>query len=217
MTSVKPPRSELAYASFLACCPRGDTDAIRKAKNFVLALKENRVLATGETASARVARRLRERDDVASVTAFLDAETTLVPIPRSGLRRKGDLWPALEIARELEARGFGSVLTALERTVAISKAATAAADDRPKARTHSRACASMSRFRFPRGSPSSTTVTKGAQFFGAAWAIWAARSNVEVRAFAVVRTESKAADFRALLDPCIGQIEWRDEECRRRP
>jgi len=164
---VKPPRSELAYATLLTYCPRGNTDAIRDAKNFVLMLKENRAgRATGETASARVARRLRERDDVAEVVEFLDP----------------------------------------------------ASEDRPKARTHLESLSLAD----PLALPAKITliddvVTRGAQLFGAAWKIWSVRPDIDVRAFAVVRTISEPADFSALAAPRIGRIEWRDEECFRRP
>ncbi len=60
-------------------------------------------------------------------------------------------------------------------------------------------------------------VTRGAQLFGAAWRIWMHRPDVEIRAFAVVRTVNHPPDFTAILSPCVGSITWRAEECRRRP
>ena len=110
------------------------------------------------------------------------------------------------------------MLTCLERKIAVPKAATAAAESRPKARTHFESLAIAE----PLSLPTKITlvddvVTRGAQLFGAAWAIWSMRPDVEVSAFAVIRTESDAADFSALFDPRSGKIEWRDEECRRRP
>lgn len=194
---------------------------MKKARAFVIALKENRRArgGIGETAPARVARRLRERNDVPFVDAFLGSDAALVPVPRSGLLRTGALWPALEIARELRAWDFGSrVLTCIERKSSVPKASMAKAEVRSKARTHFESLIIAE----PLSLPAKITliddvVTRGAQLFGAAWAIWAVRPDVEVSAFAVVRTESEAADFRALFDPHSGRIEWRDEECRRRP
>lgn len=80
---MPPPRSELRFASFLSYVPRA-SGQLAAAKNFVVALKENRASApTGETASVRVARRLRERDDVPFVETFLGGDRVLVPVPRS--------------------------------------------------------------------------------------------------------------------------------------
>jgi hypothetical protein len=194
---------------------------MKKARAFVIALKENRRTpgGIGETAPARVARRLRERDDVPFVDAFLGPDTALVPVPRSGLLRPAALWPALEIARQLRARDFGSeLLICLERKRPVAKASMAKAEARPKARTHFESL----RIAEPLSLPAKITlvddvITRGAQLFGAAWAIWSVRPDVDIRAFAVVRTESDAADFSALFDPRSGRIEWRDEECRRRP
>lgn len=76
----------VAFASFLTYSPRGDTTEIRWAKNFVIALKEDRLLSRGETSSALVARRLHERDDVPFADAFLGAYFALVPVSRSPRR-----------------------------------------------------------------------------------------------------------------------------------
>ncbi|MBX3233764.1 MAG: hypothetical protein KIT84_09145 [Labilithrix sp.] len=166
-----------------------------------------------------MARRLRERDDVPFRDPFLDSDAALVPVPRSGLLAEGALWPALEIARELRAWDFGSqVLPCLERTMAVAKAATSVAEARPKARTHLESLIVVEPLSLPaRVTLVDDVVTRGAQLFGAAWAIWSVRPDVEIRAFAAVRTVSDASDFIALAEPCSGRIEWRDEECRRRP
>lgn len=184
-------------------------------------LKENRIVRATrreETASALVARRIRERA-LEFTSEFLNADTALVPMPRSGLLRLGALWPALEIAESLRAEGFGqSVVPSLKRVIPVPKAATSRAEERPKARAHFESLELMD----PLALPAKITlvddvVTRGAQLFGAAWKIWAMRPNVEVRAFAVIRTVSALEEFSATADPCTGRIEWRDEECRRRP
>ncbi len=171
-----------------------------------------------ETAAALVARRLRERDE-AFLATFLGPDTALVPVPRSARRVEGALWPGREIADALHGQGFGgSVLTCLERARAVPKAATAKADDRPKARTH----AGSLDLRDPLSLPAKVTlvddvVTRGAQLFGAAWRIWETRPDVDVRAFVVIRTISAPEDFETIAAPCIGRIEWRAEECYRVP
>lgn len=214
---MKPPRSELSFASFLAYCPRGDTDEIKRAKNFARLLKENRVIRD-ETASARVARRMRERAEPLAAE-LLGPNVTLVPMPRSALLRRGALWPALEIAESLRAEGFGErVLPCLERATAVPKAATSRSEARPKARAHFESL----NLAEPLSLPTKITlvddvVTRGAQLFGAAWKIWSVRPDVEVRAFAVIRTVSDPEEFTGIASPCMGRIEWRNEECYRQP
>lgn len=183
----------------------------------MLLLKENRVVRD-ETAAAVAARRLRERAEPFT-SEFFGEDAPLVPIPRSGLLRAGDLWPAFEIAQRLHQEGFGrNVLPCLRRRLAVPKAATSSREERPKARAHFESV----ELEAPLSLPAKVTliddvVTRGAQLFGAAWKIWSVRPDVEVRAFAVIRTISDQNDFAALAAPCTGQIEWREEECRRRP
>lgn len=183
----------------------------------MLRLKENRVVRD-EAAATLVARRLRERAEPLTLE-FLSGEAALVPIPRSGRLRPGNLWPAFEIAESLRREGFGDrVVPCLSRRVAVAKAATSNPEARPKARAHFESLD----FEAPLSLPTRVTliddvVTRGAQLFGAAWKIWSVRPDIEVRAFAVIRTISDVNDFSTLAGPCIGRIEWRDEECRRRP
>lgn len=214
---MKPFLSELAFASFLAYCPRGDTAEIRLARNFMLRLKANRV-SREETAAGLVARRLRERQE-SFVMEFLDARTSLVPMPRSGLLRPGNLWPSLEIASSLQQEGLGArVVACLRRKQPVPKAATSTPAERPTARAHFESLGLDEPLSLP---PKVTlvddVVTTGAQLFGAAWKIWSVRPDIEVRAFAVIRTISTPSDFSSLAAACIGRIEWRDERCRRRP
>jgi predicted amidophosphoribosyltransferase len=187
----------------------------------MLQVKENRVVRSPgreETASAFVARRVREMH-LAFANDFLGPDATLVPVPRSGLRHRGALWPANEIAVALHREGFArGVLACLERARAVPKAATSSPKDRPKARAHFESL----ELHDPVSLPNQITlvddvITRGAQLFGAAWRIWAARPDVVVRAFAIIRTISDPDDFTAVGDPCEGIVEWRSEECRRVP
>ena len=47
--------------------------------------------------------------------------------------------------------------------------------------------------------------------------VWAARPDITVRAFAVIRTISDPDNFFAIGDPVTGVISWRGEVCRRVP
>lgn len=187
----------------------------------MLQLKENRVVKDGEhkdAVSAFVAHRLRAAN-LALFADFLVPEVTLIPVPRSGLQRRGSLWPSLEIAQSLHAEGFGAgVLAALRRASPVAKAATSSSNNRPRARAHMESLELVAPLELPRVvTLVDDVVTRGAQLFGAAWRIWQERPDIVVRAFAVVRTESDPEKFQAIRDPKISRIEWRHEECARRP
>lgn len=182
-------------------------------------VKENRVLrSTGEPAATFMARRLREI--APPYVAELFAPTvTLVPVPRSSLRKPGALWPASELATALHHEGLGgAVLPCLKRTRPVIKAATARAKDRPRPQEHFESLCVLD----PMALPAEITlvddvVTRGAQMMGAAWAIRAVRQDIIVRCFAFIRTVSNPDDFERILAPCVGTIEVRRGECFRDP
>jgi predicted amidophosphoribosyltransferase len=213
---VKPSRSELPFASLVTYSSRGDTALIKKSQTLVRQVKENRMVGA-ETAAAFVARRLKEINP-SFVSTFLRSDMALVPVPRSTLQLPNALWPALEIAKELLALGFGSrVIDSLKRRRAVRKAATASPKDRPKAKEHFESLELMN----PLDLPANVTliddvVTRGAQLLGAAWRVWSSRPDIVVRGFAVVRTMN-AETFSAIKEPCIGSITLRDGECYRAP
>ncbi len=223
MTSATPSRSELRFAAFLTYCSRRPppTVAIKASRDLMLQVKENRIVEESqqfETGSAFVGRRLRE---VAPdfIDEFLGADTALIPMPTSGLRKPYALWPALEIVSALRAEGFGAgVASSLRRWKAVPKAALAQSGERPTARTHYDSLVLDRPLALP---PVVTLVddviTRGSQMLGAAWCIWKARPDVTVRAFAVIRTISDETNFVKILDPCVGQIELRRGLCYRRP
>ncbi len=172
-----------------------------------------------ETTAAFVARRLKAiAPDF--VAAFLGSNVALVPVPRSSLQKPGALWPALEIANELHDLGFGSrVIPCLKRRYAVTKAATAASNERPKAKEQFESL----ELGDPLDLPGAVTlvddvITRGAQLLGAAWCVWSQRPDVTVRAFAVIRTISNSAEFSAIAAPCVGSVTLgRDDECFRSP
>jgi len=172
-----------------------------------------------ETAAAFVARRLRE-EAPSFVESFLGKDTALVPVPRSSLQRPGALWPALEIANELHRCGFGSgVLRCLLRKSPVNKAALAEAKERPRAGDHAESLELIDALAIPaKLTLVDDVITRGAQLVGAARCIWVARGDIEVRAFAVIRTMSAPTDFAQILAPCEGTVSLRRSgDCVRSP
>jgi hypothetical protein len=215
---VTPFRSELAFASLVTYCPRGDGDEIRRSQTLMRQLKSNRMLRH-ESAAAFVSRRLREMSP-SEIVPFLSREVALLPVPRSSFQKPGALWPAFEIANALLDAGFGSrVVQVLCRRSAVDKAAIASPKDRPSARIHFDSLEVVA----PMDLPASVTliddvITRGAQMLGAAWRIWSVRPDVVVRGFAVIRTISRPEDFSAIAAPCSGRVTLgSDGNCRRTP
>lgn len=163
-----------------------------------------------QTAAEFAVRRLVETAPETILTVLADA--VLVPVPRSSLSKPGALWPSLEVCDALIARGIGArVLTALRRETPVQKAAWAGTSDRPGALTH---CESLA-VDAPLALPAAVVlvddvVTRGAALLGAAWRVDVARTGIDVRAFALIRTVSVAGDFVGIRDPCVGTIALRD-------
>lgn len=223
MASRTPSPSELRFAALVTYCPRGRvfSQTIAASQQLMLQVKENRIVqvAGGAESAARfVARRLREIRPPFT-DEFLGRETTLVPIPRSGLPQPDALWPALEIAKALQAEGFGAaVLPCLRRVLAVPKAARAPLGGRPRAQTHFNSLEVEEPFDLP-GTITlvDDVITRGAQLLGAAQRLQTHRADVRILAFAVLRTMSRPEVFSKILDPCTGSIELRGVECFRAP
>jgi len=184
-------------------------------------LKENRIVSASAgqmTMAEYVAYRIREVMPP-FLAQFLGEDATLVPVPRSSLQKAHAIWPAMEIAAALRSRGFGGqVSTCLSRARAVPKAATAPAQGRPRAAAHLESLQVSSAVDLP---PVvvlvDDVITRGAQVMGAAWALWKVRPDLEIRAFAVIRTTSDEGAFTDVIDPVIGTITVRGAETFRAP
>lgn len=154
-----------------------------------------------------VAARIKD-DTPPEFSGFLSPNTIFVPIPRSSLQKSDALWPALAFADALVAKGLGKqVVTCLRRTKAIAKAATAPQGNRPPISDHLESL----EFDFSLV-PSGTIVllddivTRGTQFLGAAQVIWRSLPQLDLRAFAIMRTISLESNFKTILAPVAGRI-----------
>jgi predicted amidophosphoribosyltransferase len=210
--------SNVRFGATLAYSPRGKSDVSRRSADFVRALKQNKVLRIegSTTAAGFLARRMADRRDELPFAGVL-ADAILVPLPRSGLHRRGALWPAFELAQALKAHGFGAeVRDLLRRTIPLRKAATAAADERPTARQH---FDSMAVDGTITGGPIvlvDDVVTRGATMLGAASRLHARLSGLELFGFAAARTISDS-EVVEIFDPVMGSIDLRQGQTFRRP
>ena len=62
-------------------------------------------------------------------------------------------------------------------------------------------------------------LTRGHTLIASAWYIHEVFPDVEVKAFAAMRTISNESEFKKLIDPVIGRIKYRPiyDDCLRRP
>jgi len=213
---------QLEFASYLAYTPRPQDAAGRFAKDFTLTMKDGKAAGTPPTSiPTQIADHLRnEWASLVIFKPFLDPTTVLVPVPRSSIRGKGDLWVPEQIAKELVRVGLGRrVAPLLVRTETIPKAARSVASERPTASDHYRTMAVQRDL----GEVAKITlvddvVTTGGTCLGSANRLVEEYPDAPIRAFAVVRTQSIPATFQRLNDPVAGTITLQQNGwCLRRP
>jgi len=212
--------SSVRFGATLAYSPRGTTALSRQSAGFVRALKQNKMLRVEGveiTAARYLAQRMDERRDELPFAKHLAAGVILVPMPRAGLRSKGAIWPALELAEALLERGFGGeIRELLKRTTPIRKAATSSAGERPTTLQH---FDSMDVDGLVTDQPVvlvDDVITRGATMLGAASRLRASSVTLEIFGFAAARTISKG-DVPEVFDPVVGTIELRKGQTFRKP
>jgi len=123
------------------------------------------------------------------------------------------------LADAMSALGLGQTAELLSRRIALPKSATAEAKRRSTAEAHFQSLDVDARLnQFERIVLVDDVITRGATALGAASRLHHAYPQADIRAFAMIRTISDPAEFRALKDPCIGSIQLRaDGQTTRRP
>jgi hypothetical protein len=205
--------SELPFAAFLSYDPHRSDELSRRSRSITYALKQDAAYgATGRTYSEEVARRMTEEVPGSALDGFLDSEAVLVPMPRSGLMRSGDLWPAFRIAEALVAHGFAaSVSPVISRSGAVRRSSTAAGADRLWPDQH---YDSMEVARTLGAIPGlivlvDDVITRGATLLGAASRLAEAFPDTELRGFAAVRTIGPGEVLERIANPVVGEITWK--------
>jgi hypothetical protein len=201
--------SEIEFGAFLTYSPNGVDDKARESQRWVRTIKDERIVGTPPMpASALVASRLRVQLAGTGLGSLLTPNAVLVPAPRSSLLKSGSLWVPYLLAKAMVGQGLGrEVWTCLQRATPTRKAATAPSNDRPLAREH---YASMSvtnlRFMHDEIVVVDDVVTRGATLLAAVSRLQNSLPGAKVSGFSVVRTISDPAEFRQMLDPCLGKI-----------
>ena len=130
----------------------------------------------------------------------------MVPIPKSSLINKGDLWVPYNLAEALAECGLGvDVVPCLRRDKAVQKAAWSSPDKRPKAADHHQTIAVESVAAPDKVVLVDDVVTRGATLIGAAEKMRSVFPDVEITAFAAMRTAG-FGNFKKTRDPKVETI-----------
>lgn len=166
-----------------------------------------------------ISRQVKRRITELPFADFLTNHPILVPIPNSSWMKPGTLWIAKRLTKAMLSNGFGkSVIEYLERINPLRKSATCSASNRPKAFEHYNSYG-IRKNMFPEPEEIlliDDIVTRGATIIGAANKLHDAFPTAHIRAFAAMRTIS-SQNLKDIIDPCKGEICFRDPETFRDP
>ncbi len=156
----------------------------------------------------KIASRVSELVAAANFDGFFGVDVTLVPVPGSAPFVPGALWVPDRIAHALQAAGLAQeVWPTLKRVRAVPKSAWARPGERPDIQQHMESFDVVDRL-----PPTARLVlvddfvTKGRTLFAAAALLAERLPNVQLRAFAVIRTMGLVADIERMQDPVVGEI-----------
>lgn len=196
----------LKCASYLSYTPRPKSDAERESKEAMRRVKSDSVWPGSDLkTTSYIARSVAESAAGGFASIFMGGNATIVPVPKSSLISKGDLWVPYNLAVALVECGLGSeVVPCLKRAEAVQKAALSISSTRPKAADHCRTIAVES-VEAPGGVILvDDVVTTGATLIGAAEKMRSVFPDIKISAFAAMRTES--SEFKKTMDPKVETI-----------
>jgi len=212
--------SRITFGSFLVYAPRGTSELSRRAKQFVRALKEERLIGSPpKSPSEFAAKRLAEERAGGILDEVFGAAPILVPVPRSSLAVEGGIWPSYNIASALVERGVGAtVLPCLQRVRPVPKSAFAASGSRPKPHDHFESIVARKMVADREEMCLvDDVITKGATLLAAASRLQEAYPRARIVAFALVRTLGFVEDIERIVEPAVGTIVLRNDEAVREP
>jgi len=215
---------EIKYASLLSYCPRDPSKKGEIARKVMISIKKELpmnskfgVLFASEFVAKTLKKIIKKDKDFKD---FLGENPVLIPVPRHAPIKKDSLWPSFQIAKAMEKEGIGTVRPILERIEAVPRSSTSSPESRPSPTIHYKSMAIKKIQTISRDVILvDDLVTRGHTFIASVWHVCEAFPDVEVRAFAAMRTVSNRLEFKELFDPVIGRITYRPEydDCLRRP
>lgn len=203
----------LTFASCYVYSPGGSGDVSDRSRLLRTLLKES-----DERFLVKYAVRVRQQVTATSPLAgFLGPHHVLVPIPGSAPCARESASQRLALALLRQGLGFG-VWPGLRRLHAVQKSATAVPGSRPTVSAHYESLVVDPRAAIPLHVVLiDDIVTKGRTLLAAAARLQEARPDIHIRAFALVRTMGLVSGVTRLLDPCVGEIQWKWGDAYRTP
>jgi len=204
----------IAFASCYVYSPGGDGAICARSRLLRALLKEG-----DAHFMFKYAGRVRQQMEFPSqLTGFFLADDVLVPVPRSA-PKVGGTWVAAALAQALLDEGVGSaVWPGLQRIFAVGKSATAPRGWRPSVARHYDSFQLQPFEPRPRGVVLiDDVITRGRTLLAAAARVREALPDAQVRAFALLRTMGLISGIKSVLEPCRGEILWRNGDAQRNP
>ncbi len=227
---------KLEFCSIFSYCPKDNSEEGLFAKkvrdwikNDIIVTVKKSVFREGKTImvekempmSHYVADVLKNLVDEGYFSEFFQSDVILVPMPRSAPLKKGQLWPAYQIANAMENKELGVVVPLIQRLMPIQKSSYAPPSKRPKPADHFNSMGINKTAEldldFERIVLVDDIVTRGHTFMGAGWRLMVTYPDVEIKAFAAMQTISDKSKFKRYFYPAKGVINyWANSgTCRR--
>jgi len=212
--------STVKFGSLLTYSPRGTSEPEQRSKTVMRHLKNDEPGSNPPALmSELISQIIKKRITRLPFAHFFKLNPILVPIPNSSLMDPGTLWVPVRLANALIRKGLGkAVVECLQRVQPLPKSATSLAKDRPKAAQHYESLRVQKILSEPEEILLvDDIVTRGATMIGAANKIKDAFPGARIRAYAAMRTISPPQTFKAIYDPCLGEIMLSDQGTFRNP
>jgi|GEM_PF-1714121 len=213
--------SELTFGALLTYTAHGSYELAQQSLKLRDSIKHCTPYAT-KRFSELLCEHLQRRGILTCL--FQSSELVLVPVPKRAPlppkdRTTGVLWPSFQYCIAIQQAGIKcKIKPCLERAQTIRKSAFAGPGQRPDPDEH------MASLLFS-GPPCQMDknillvddfITRGSTMIGAASILHAALPTATIQGFAVVRTVYPG-ELKALVDPCVGQVIFKDGVLRREP
>jgi hypothetical protein len=203
--------------------PRGNSDIEQNSRTWMHYLKEDLRLPPPNPPilmSESISKEVKERITTLPFAHFFRGNPILVPIPKSSLMKPGTLWVPQRLANALVRNELGiAVEESLIRVVPLPKAATSSI--RPTVAEHYSSLTIQVQKKLSEPKEIllvDDVITRGDAMLGAAHRLRDAFPEVHIRAFAAMRTMNPLhSTFKAINDPCKGEITFDGQKTLRRP
>ena len=210
--------SKVQFGSLLTYTPRGNLPKHSESRTVMRNLKNDAVSPSGNLMSEIIARIIQRDLRKYPFSDYFHENTTLIPIPKSSLRQKDELWVPQRIASALAKNGLGQNEECLIRETPLPRSSTSLASDRPKAKQHY----DSMRVRESLLEPEEIVliddvVTRGATAMGSVNRFLEVYPKARIRIFSVMRTISDPNRFSKIIQPCTGIISLVGEDTFRDP